>query len=118
MSRSLTSLAYSGAKDDTTKSNLERCEVILRQANWASTWANHSSGSAGQKGGSFRATGTAATSWLGTPPDAECSPCLSGLPSVDMSRDSRRGHQLSCSQTLKGTQKYGHKTNDMTKTRA
>ena len=51
MSRSLTSLAYSGAKDDTTKSNLERCEVILRQANWASTWANHSSGSAGHAKG-------------------------------------------------------------------
>ncbi len=54
--RSLTSAANSGAKDETTWLNLECWDVISLQANCVSTWANHTFGSAGQKGGSFRVT--------------------------------------------------------------
>ncbi len=54
--RSLTSAANSGAKDETTWLNLECWDVIRLQANCVSTWANHTSGFAGQKGGSFRVT--------------------------------------------------------------
>ena len=81
--------------------------MIRRQANCASTCANQSSGSAGQKGGSFRET--AATlgaeapsdaeggvgSWLPeAEPEADRMPSRAGLSSVDMAWMSRRGHQL------------------------
>ena len=56
MRRSLTSAANSGDKEDMMWSNLERWDVILLQANCASTWANQTSGSAGQNGGSLRLT--------------------------------------------------------------
>ena len=63
-------MANSGAKEATTWSNLERWEVILRQANCASTWTNQISGSAGQKGGSFKLTAETSAE-AGAEPDPE-----------------------------------------------
>ena len=53
-------VANSGESDATRYSYLVFCEVILRVANWASTWANHKSGSDGQYGGSLRLTAATA----------------------------------------------------------
>ena len=52
--RSRTSVAYSGESEATICSNLVFCAVMPRVANWASTWANQTSGSDGQNGGSLR----------------------------------------------------------------
>ena len=49
--RSLTSVVYCGEREATTWSNLVFCDVTPRVENWASTWANQTCGSAGQKGG-------------------------------------------------------------------
>ena len=51
--RSRTSVANSGESDATTYSYLVFMPRVL---NCASTWTNHMSGSAGQKGGSLRLT--------------------------------------------------------------
>ena len=51
---SRTSKAYSGASEATMWSNFVFCAVIPRVPNCASTWANQTSGSEGQNGGSFR----------------------------------------------------------------
>ena len=54
----------------TMKSNFVLWAVILLVAKVASTWANHTEGSAGQKGGSLRlmlvaaTTGVSATGWF------------------------------------------------------
>ncbi len=82
--RSLTSAANSGAKDETTWSNLERWDVIRLQANCASTWANHTSGSAGQKGGSFRVTTAEMSPEVGVvivaaAEEEECEPEVRGM---------------------------------------
>ena len=57
--RSRTSAAYSGERDETTYSNFVFCADILLVVNCASIYANHSSGSAGQKGGSLMALAAA-----------------------------------------------------------
>ena len=49
--KSLTSVDTSGDKEATTKSNLAFWLLSLLVAKVASTWANHTAGSAGQKGG-------------------------------------------------------------------
>ena len=54
--RSRTSVANSGESDATTYSYFVLWVVMPRVLNWAFTWANHTSGSAGQKGGSFKLT--------------------------------------------------------------
>ena len=54
--RSRTWVANSGESDATMYSYLVLWAVIPRVANWASTWANHRSGSDGQNGESFRLT--------------------------------------------------------------
>ena len=52
--RSRTWVAISGEREATMYSYLVFCEVMPRVENWASTCANHKSGSDGQKGGSLR----------------------------------------------------------------
>ena len=52
--RSRTWVANSGEREATMYSYLVFCEVMPRVENWASTCANHKSGSDGQKGGSLR----------------------------------------------------------------
>ena len=52
--RSRTWVANSGEREATMYSYLVFCEVMPRVENWASTCANHKSGSDGQKGGSVR----------------------------------------------------------------
>ena len=54
--RSRTSWAYSCLREAMTSENFVVCAVMPRRANWTSTCANHSSGSPGQNGGSFRET--------------------------------------------------------------
>ena len=78
---SRTSEAYSGVREAMTWSNFVFCDVIPRVLNCASTWANQTSGSAGQNGGSFRLSAETRGS--------------------SEARDivSRRGHQFSESQT-------------------
>ena len=53
---SLISIAMSWVKDATTYSYFVRWEVIPRVANCDSIWANHTRGSAVQKGGSLSET--------------------------------------------------------------
>ncbi len=57
--KSRASAAYSGAREEITWSNFDRWAVTRLQANWASTCANHISGSEGQNAGSLRLTVTA-----------------------------------------------------------
>ena len=59
--KSLTSVATSGDKEATTKSNLAFWLLSLLVAKVASTCANHTAGSAGQKGGILILTEVAAT---------------------------------------------------------
>ena len=54
--RSRTSVAASGDSAATTWANFVACFVMPLTVNWASTWANQSSGSAGQKGGILTVT--------------------------------------------------------------
>ena len=56
--RSRTSIANSGERDATTWSNIVFWVVILWVSNFASAWANHTSRSAGQNGGSLMLTAT------------------------------------------------------------
>ena len=49
-----TSEAYSGDKEAMMWSNLVFCAVMPRVLNCTSTWANQTSGSDGQNGGSFK----------------------------------------------------------------
>ena len=63
MSRSRTSWANSGCRDDTTWENLEDCARMFLVSNCASTWANHRWGSCGQKGGSLSVTVIADNDW-------------------------------------------------------
>ena len=51
---SRTSESYSGDNEVMMWSNLAFCAVIPRVLNCASTWANQTSGSDGQNGGSFK----------------------------------------------------------------
>ena len=60
--KSRTSVANSCANEATMWSNLVFWTVIPRVINCASTWANQTSGSAGQNGGSLRCTAATALS--------------------------------------------------------
>ena len=76
--RSRTSAAYSGERDETTYSNFVFCADILLVVNCASICANHSSGSAGQKGGSLMEMALAAATGGGSMGSASMGSTMGG----------------------------------------
>ena len=79
--RSRTSVANSGVKEATTYSYIVFCTeiLILRVANWASTWANQMWGSAGQKGGSLMLAAAMVTGLPSAGVGDGCLPRATGL---------------------------------------
>ena len=70
--------AYSGERDETTYSNFVFCADILLVVNCASICANHSSGSAGQKGGSLMEMALAAATGGGSMGSASMGSAMGG----------------------------------------
>ena len=87
--RSRTSVTTSGDNEATMKSNFVLWAAILLVAKVASTWANHTEGSAGQKGGSLRLMLVAATT--GVSPVGSCAGECSLLLSSAMANSGRGG---------------------------
>lgn len=101
MRRSRTSTANSGDSEAITWSKRVFCVVIPLVLNWASTWANQTWGSAGQKGGSLMPTAATVTGVTGAASlgvvvgSSTVSMATSAVVDIVAIASRRRGHQCS-----------------------